>query len=149
MKKILVIGWKDFTLILRDHLLVDESTLGAHTDPPVVVPDANDEITAVRLAELAIALAPVTGGALAVLILPGDLEAASAGSGLGNLGGVGAVLAHDIPTVVPLPDRLELVFGGVDVGVSLTVARDLNRYYEIGNDVTNVNLQLAILWKKW
>ncbi len=34
-----------------------------------------------------------------------------------------------------------------DIGGALLLSRQLNRYYEIGNDVTNLNLQLSVKWR--
>lgn len=37
--------------------------------------------------------------------------------------------------------------GPLDLGATLTLMRDLNRYYVIRNDVTNVNLRLRVAWR--
>ncbi len=38
--------------------------------------------------------------------------------------------------------------GPIDLGLSLSASRDLNRYFEVRNDLTNINAQLTIAWHR-
>jgi hypothetical protein len=69
-----------------------------------------------------------------------DAYFATVGPALGREG-------HEVELTVGL--SVYRFVGPVDLGVSFSVSRDLNRYFEVRNDVTNVNAQLRVAWSRW